>query len=513
MLRKNYYIFIFVLMTILLCQNNILNSQEASSGNLIIIHMNDTHGKDEEENGKYGAARRASYIKQVRATNNNVLVLHAGDTTIGSIYSTIFKGDDEVRIMNKLGVGAVTIGNHFTDYGLDNFNKIMKDRNFPTLSVNIKNKNNNSYYAKPYMVTNINGIKIAVVGVTSKNSGYNPNDLKNLILEDEITALNKFMEDIPLNTTNDVTILLSHAGYNMDVEIAKAIPNKFDFIIGGHTHTVMEKAEIVNGTPIVQAGSYGHYLGNININLNNGKVSNFNYKLVAMDETIKQDADMLALVNEMKKEVDIKSNIKIGTLPMDLPYDVVTIRQQSTALGNFICDLVLDSNQEGDKADMVLINAGGIREGFSKGDITLANIMTISSFDNEVILISLTGKDILDLLKISCKNSTVIPTNSGGSFLQVSRGMEVVYSRDGKLISAKLNGKAINEKQYYRVALSSYIYSGKSYVDENGNFIAQKGKDENNTNKDFRNDMESKIRSLNNIPSSYIDDTLRVRLQ
>ena len=222
---------------------------------------------------------------------------------------------------------------------------------------------------------------------------------------------------------------------------------------------------------------------------------------------------MLALVNEMKKEVDIKSNIKIGTLPMDLPYDVVTIRQQSTALGNFICDLVLDSNQEGDKADMVLINAGGIREGFTKGYITLANIMTISSFDNEVILVSLTGKDILDLLKISCKNSTIIPTNSGGSFLQVSRGMEVVYSSDGKLISAKLNGKAIDEKQYYRVALSSYIFSGKSYVDENGNLIAQKGKNVFNTNKDFRNDMESKIRSFNNIPSSYIDDTLRVKLQ
>ncbi|WP_256097172.1 bifunctional metallophosphatase/5'-nucleotidase [Brachyspira hampsonii] len=268
--------------------------------------------------------------------------------------------------MNKLGVGAVTIGNHFTDYGLDNFNKIMKDRNFPTLSVNIKNKNNNSYYEKPYMVTNINGIKIAVIGVASKNSGYNTNDLKNLILEDEITALKKFMEEIPLNTTNDVTIFLSHAGYNMDVEIAKAITNKFDFIIGGHTHTVMEKAEIVYGTPIVQAGSYGHYLGNINVKINNVEISNFNYKLVEMYETIEQDADMLALVNEMKKEVDIRVNIKIAKLPKDLPYDAVTIRKQSTALGNFMCDLVLDSNQGGDKADMVLINAGGIREGFNK---------------------------------------------------------------------------------------------------------------------------------------------------
>ncbi|WP_096736888.1 bifunctional UDP-sugar hydrolase/5'-nucleotidase [Brachyspira sp. G79] len=511
MMKKIYYIFIFVLMIISSCRNNTLTPKKNISGDIIIIHMNDTHGKDEEENGKYGAARRASYIKQLRDTNNNVLVLHAGDTITGSIYSTVFKGMDEVKIMNKLGVGAAAVGNHFIDYGLDNFNQIMKDRDFPTLSVNIKN--NNSYYAKPYMVTNINGIKIAVVGVTVKNSGYNPQYTQNLVFEDEIEALKKFISEIPLNKTNDITILLSHAGYNIDVEIANAIPNTFDIIIGGHTHTVMEKPQTVNGTPIVQAGCYGQYLGNINLNTYNGNISRFNYKLVAIDETIEEDTDMLALINEMKAQVEQESNVKIGTLSEDLNYDVMTIRQQSTALGNFVCDLILDSNQEGDKADIVFINSGGIRAGFSKGDITLANIMTVSSFDNEVILVSLTGKDILDLLKISCKNSTVIPTNSGGGFLQMSRGMEVLYTSSGDLISAKLNGTPINESQSYRVALSTYIYSGGSYVDENGNSIAQNGNNINMTGKDCRDDMISKIKALGTIDSSYIDNTVRVKFQ
>lgn len=515
-MKTNYKIFIFTIFILFIafsCSNNNVSNPYINSGNLIIIHMNDTHGHDEEENGKYGAARRAAYIKQVKSTNNNILVLHAGDTVTGSIYSTIFKGQDEVKIMNKLGVGAATVGNHFIDYGLDNFNQIIKDRKFPTISVNIKNKSDNSYYAKPYMVTNINGIKIAVVGVTVKNAGYNPKYIQSLVIEDEIESLKNFMSQIPLNKTNDVTILLSHAGYNVDIQIAQNMANTFDVIIGGHTHTVLEKAQIVNGTPIVQAGSYGQYLGNINLNIDNGNIKNFNYKLISMDSSIKQDEEMLALINEMKAQVEQEANVRIGTLPQDLPLDVIITRQKSTPLGNFICDLIYDSNQEGDKADIVLINSGSIRAGFNKGDITLANIMTVSSFDNEVILVTLTGKDILDLLKISCKKSTVIEGNSGGGFLQISRGMEVRYSSNGDLIYAKLNGADIKPNLTYRVALSSFIYNGGDYVDDSGKPIAQKGKNINMTGKDCRDDMISKIKSLGNIPSSYIDNTIRVNVQ
>ena len=95
----------------------------------------------------------------------------------------------------------------------------------------------------------------------------------------------------------------------------------------------------------------------------------------------------------------------------------------------------------------------------------------------------------------------------------MSRGMQVLYSSSGDLISAQLNGTPINEYQSYRVALSTYIYSGGSYVDENGNSIAQKGNNINMTGKDCRDDMISKIKSLNNIPSSYIDKTVRIDVQ
>lgn len=516
MVKRLHIIFLLSLTLLFLysCSNS-SSKKIGNTGNLTIVYMSDTHGKDEEEkivnkdvnppqtNYMYGAARRASYIKQIKSDNDNVLVLHAGDTITGSIYSTVFKGRDEVNIMNIIGVGAATIGNHFVDFGLDNFTELMKYRKFPTLSVNIRNKSDGSYYASPYMVTNINGLNIAVIGVTISDSIYNPKNIESLVFEEEIKSLKDFLKETPLNTTNDVTILLSHVGYDIDKKIAEAIPNTFDIIMGGHSHTELEKAEVINGTPIVHVGYYGHYLGHVNLNVNNGIVdkNNLEYKLVKMDQTIEQDKDVLAFVDEMKGVVNKEFNVRIGTLPVELAHE--GIRSNSMAIGNFACDLVIDSYNN---VDMVLMNSGGLRTPLKKGDITLGNIQNeFFPFDNEVVLVTLTGKDVLDMLKISGKK------RGAGAFLQLSRGMEVKYSSDGELLSAVLNGENIDENKDYIVALSSFVYlGGDGYQDSDGNAIGKKGKNIVMTGNDMRDAMIAKIKELDNIAVEYIDEKPRV---
>lgn len=512
---KRLHVILLLSLILLFSYSCSASKKTGNTGTLTIIHMNDTHGRDEEEkivnkdvnppetNYMYGAARRASYIKQVRADNENVLVLHAGDTITGSVYSTVFQGRDEVDIMNMIGVDAAAIGNHFVDYGLDNFTEIMKERKFPTLSVNIKNKSDSSYYAAPYMVTNINGLNVAIIGITTTDSVYNPKYIADLVFEEEIKSLKDFLKKTPLNTTNDLTILLSHVGYEGDKKIAQAIPNTFDIIVGGHSHTALEKADVVNGTPIVQAGYYGRYLGHINLSVNNGVMDkdNFDYKLVPMDQNIEQDKDMLAFIDEMKGTVDREFNVRIGSLPVELAHD--GIRSNSMPIGNFACDLVIDSYND---VDMVLMNSGGLRTPLKKGDITLGNIQNeFFPFDNEVVLVTLTGKDILDMLKIS-------GTKRGeGGFLQLSRGMEAKYNANGELLSATLNGENIDENKDYVVALSSFIFlGGDGYQDAEGNAIGGKGKNIVMTGNDMRDAMIAKIKELNNIPADYIDEKPRV---
>ena len=512
MIKKFIYVLIFTIISAFAFSCGQTKKSD-NSGNLTIIHMNDTHGRDEEEiiitkgdnpqtNHKYGAARRAAYIKEVKATNDNVLILHAGDTITGSVYSTVFKGRDEVDIMNMIGVDAATIGNHFVDYGLENFTEIMKERKFPTLSINIKNR-----YATPYITTNINGLNIAIIGLTTTDAVYNPEYIKDLIFEEEIKALKDFIKKTPLHKTNDITILLSHIGHEADKKVAEAMPNTFDIIIGGHSHTELKEADIIKGTPIVQTGYYGMNLGHIDLSVSSGIVDKANliYKLIPMDENIKQDSEMLKFIAEMKGTIDKEFKVKIGSLPFELQH--AGIRSNSMALGNFASDLVIDSYPN---IDIVLMNSGSLRTPLKKGNITLGNIQNeFFPFDNEVIIVSLSGADVIEMLKISGKK------RGAGAFLQLSKGMEVKYnSENGDLIYAKLNGEDINPAKDYNIALSSFVFlGGDGYTDSEGNAIAKKGKNIVMTGNDIRDAMISKIKELNNIPQSYIDENPRVMFE
>ncbi|WP_295161252.1 bifunctional UDP-sugar hydrolase/5'-nucleotidase [uncultured Brachyspira sp.] len=512
MLKKIKIIFILTAFILFLfsCSNS---EKSGNTGTLTIIHMNDTHAKDEEEkiinnevsppqtNYMYGASRRAYYIKQVKSADDNVLVLHAGDTITGSVYSTVFRGRDEVNIMNMIEVDAAALGNHFADYGLDNFTEIMKERKFPTISINVKNKSDNSYYASPYIVTNVNGLNVAIIGVTISDSVYNPKNIENIIFEEEIKSLKNFIKKIPLNTTNDVTILLSHVGYEKDKKIAESMPNTFDVIIGGHSHTQLYEPDIVNGTPIVQAGYYGHFLGHINLNVNNGTVDSLDYKLIEMNNAIEQDNDMLSFINEMKDAVNKEFNVRIGTLPVKLEHN--GIRSNSMAIGNFACDLVKDSYGN---VDMVIINSGNLRSELKSGDITLGNIQNeFAPFNNEVAIVSLNGKDLLNIIRLSGEK------RGKGGFLQFSRGVEVKYTSDGNFIYAKLNGKDISESEYYNIALSDFILDGgDGYIDYENNPIGRKGKNIVMTGNDIRDSLISKIKELDNISIDYIDENPRV---
>lgn len=513
MIKKIIYIFALIIMS--MSAFSCGEKKTGNSGNLTIIHMNDTHGRDEEEiiitkgdnpqtNRKYGAARRASYIKEVKATNDNVLILHAGDTITGSVYSTVFKGRDEVDIMNMIGVDAATIGNHFVDYGLENFTEIMKERKFPTLSINVRNKSDNSLYATAYITTNVNGLNVAIIGVTTTDAVYNPEYVKDLIFDEEIKALKDFIKKTPLHKTNDITILLSHIGYEVDKKVAEEIPNTFDIIIGGHSHTELKEADIVKGTPIVQTGYYGMNLGHIDLSVSNGVVdkANLTYKLIPMDENITQDSDMLKFIAEMRGTVDKEFNVRIATLPFELKHE--GIRSNSMALGNFASDLVIDSYPN---IDIVLMNSGSLRTYLPKGDITLGKIQNeFFPFDNEVIIVSLSGDNVIEMLEISGKK------RGAGAFLQLSRGMEVKYNAEnGELIYAKLNGEDINPSKDYNIALSSFVFlGGDGYTDSEGNAIAKKGKNIVMTGNDIRDAMISKIKELNNVPPSYIDENPRV---
>ena len=496
---------IIIISIIILSCSNSTNKRKVFT----IVHMNDTHSKDKEfvvvskEDGstnRYGgAARRKTFIDNIRKTNENVIVMHAGDTISGSVFSIIYQGMDEVELMNDIGVQVAALGNHEFDFGIDQLYKVVSNRNFPTISCNVKLISTGENCVLPYMITNMNGIHVAIIGVlrektnTVKGEDY-------VYAENEIESLKNLLETTPINTTNDITILLSHAGYEVDKRIAKEIPNTFNIIIGGHSHTLLKEPTIINNTTIVQAGQYGEYIGTIDVIFKNGKYAYPNYKLHRLDESIEEDKDILAKVEEMQSEVDKQFNVEISSFPYSLTYE--NALSKSIALGNFVSDIAASIQED---IDIALINSGSLRGQIPAGKITLGDIYEFFPFDNLIVVATLDGKMLKNILELSA-------SKRGESwFLQVSKDCIINFDNNGKLLDSYIKGKVIDDNEKYVVAVSDYIFNGgDKYVDADGKPLMQYGENVIHTGLDIRDLIIKKLKEYKTVPESIIDNNERI---
>lgn len=228
---------------------------------ITILHTNDWHSRidpfpmDGSRNqGQGGAAARAALIKKIRSEEKNVLLLDAGDIVQGTPYYNFFGGEPEIRLMNEMQYDVATMGNHDFDNGLTGLQQMVKAAAFPFVIANYDFKNTPlQYLTRPYKVFTFDKIKIGVVGV-----GINPHELipKNLfgdtIYSDALVAANTYAAELKHEHKCDLIICLSHLGYQytekkLSDEVLAAESENIDLIIGGHTHTFLEKPkEILN---------------------------------------------------------------------------------------------------------------------------------------------------------------------------------------------------------------------------------------------------------------------------
>ncbi|MCQ2286216.1 MAG: metallophosphatase [Bacteroidales bacterium] len=246
---------------------------------MTILHTNDTHSQIDPCNDKGltdvgGVERRSGFINEVRATDSCVLLLDAGDFSQGTPYFNLFHGRLEIQLMNMMGYDAGTLGNHEFDNGLDTLAERIKEANFPIVCANYKFKNRAmAKYVKPYAVIEKCGIKIGVFGLTPNVEGLASAEVcQNALYQDPIESAQYAIKELKKQKV-DLIICLSHLGYSTikptseicDTDIAKQIGNDIDILIGGHTHTCLETADIVNEVPIVQTGRKGVKVGKITI--------------------------------------------------------------------------------------------------------------------------------------------------------------------------------------------------------------------------------------------------------
>ena len=252
----------------------------ASAQRLVIIHVNDTHShldpeRSGEEAGLGGIIERAAYIDSVRNAvgKDKVLLLHAGDWDQGSPYYTIYGGDLEVSLLNALKYDCLTFGNHEFDNGVDDLGRRVQDIKCPVICANydFSQFDMGRKGVKPYAVIRRGGLKIGLIGMLTditKVVSYETASRVPRAGEDP-EVVTKWADYLRNEKKCDMVIVLSHIGYEEDLEMVKDIRG-VDIIIGGHSHTFVKDLEYrtdLDGkqVPVIQDGCWGLNMGQINV--------------------------------------------------------------------------------------------------------------------------------------------------------------------------------------------------------------------------------------------------------
>ncbi|MGB4398434.1 MAG: metallophosphatase [Daejeonella sp.] len=249
---------------------------------LVFLHTNDVHSRidpfpmDGSKNqGRGGVAARSALVNKIRQEEENVLLLDAGDIFQGTPYFNFYGGELEIKMMSMMGYDAGIMGNHDFDNGIEGFYKQLPHANFPILNSNYDFSDTLlSGKTQPFKIFRKDGLKVGVFGLGIELSGLvNKQQYSNTIYLDPIAKALEMEKLLKLGHKCDLVVCLSHLGYKYagpkvsDVVLAKST-NHIDLIIGGHTHTFMDKPDSIRNlsgteTLINQVGFAGINLGRI----------------------------------------------------------------------------------------------------------------------------------------------------------------------------------------------------------------------------------------------------------
>ncbi|MBO4658688.1 MAG: metallophosphatase [Prevotella sp.] len=273
------------IMTVCLCSLMAM-ATEAQDKRLVILHTNDTHScimplnenlSDKEIAGRGGYLRRLEFMKEQREEDPDLLYFDSGDFSQGSPFYTLFKGDVEIGLMNRMGLDAATVGNHEFDYGLENMARLFRKANFPIVCANYDFTGTPvEGLVKPYVIIKRKGVKIGVFGLSPQLEGLvGKNTCKGVRYLDPVAKANEVATLLKEKKKCDLVICISHLGWiegGLGDQAIIAASRNIDLVLGGHSHTYFTQLEHVANLdgkliPVDQNGKNGVWIGKITIDL------------------------------------------------------------------------------------------------------------------------------------------------------------------------------------------------------------------------------------------------------
>ena len=458
----------------------VMTEEATMAGKTVILHTNDVHGA--VEGYAYIAQLKADY----EAKGAEVILVDAGDYSQGTSYVSVTKGLDAIEMMNAAGYDVVTLGNHEFDYGYTQLKDNMTKAKFKVLCADVFNADGTPIFDANYTYTTKSGVKVGFFGMETPETQTkaNPTKIKGLTFATNDAFTKAAADQVAALKDADVVICLAHLG--IDAESAPyrstdlyAAVKGIDFIIDGHSHTVMTKGE--KGEPIQSTGTAFANIGVIVIDNATKKIES--NSLFEIKEDTAKDATVAAAAQKIIDRIDKEYGAVFAKSEVELNGAKAPNgnRDSETNNGDLITDAMLwkvMQNKEGLTVDadhvVAITNGGGIRAAIKPGDVTKKDINTVLPFGNTVAVIYVTGAELLEALEASTYSLPVggFPQVAGINF---TLSTAVAYDANAETYPAStyygpksinrvvinsINGKEFKADDTYAVVTNNFVAGG-----------------------------------------------------
>ena len=458
----------------------IMTEEATMAGKTVILHTNDVHGA--VDGYAYIAQLKADY----EAKGAEVILVDAGDYSQGKTYVSVTKGADAVTMMNAAGYDVVTLGNHEFDYGYAQLKENMSKAKFKVVCADVFNEDGTPIFDANYTYTTKSGVKVGFFGMETPETQTkaNPALIKGLTFATGDAFTKAAADQVAALKDADVVICLAHLG--IDAESAPyrstdlyAAVKGIDFIIDGHSHTVMTKGE--KGEPIQSTGTAFKNIGVIVIDNATKKIES--NSLFEIKEDTAKDATVAAAAQKIVDRVDAEYDVVFAKSEVTLNGAKAPNgnRDSETNNGDLITDAMIwkvMQNKEGLTVDadhvVAITNGGGIRAAIEPGDVTKKDINTVLPFGNTVAVIYVTGAELLEALEASTYSLPIggFPQVAGINF---TLSTAVAYDANAETYPAStyygpksinrvvinsINGKEFKADDTYAVVTNNFVAGG-----------------------------------------------------
>jgi 2',3'-cyclic-nucleotide 2'-phosphodiesterase/3'-nucleotidase len=445
-----------------------------------------------------GLAKVATIIKQARKENPQLLLVDSGDTIQGTPLAYYHNKknnappDPMMLTMSALKYDAMAVGNHEYNFGLKALDKARSEAKFPLLSANTYRKGTEQTYFEPYVVREVNGVRVGILGLTTPAipNWENAENYAGLEFREPVAEARKWVQVLRTKERVNVVVIAMHMGIGEDLATGEVRPGEqphenealaiaervagVDVILMGHTHREIPSV-VVNGVLLTQANYWGRHVARADVYLEMNTREPAGWKVVAksartilVDDKTEVDAEIARLAEPYDSETQAWLNQVVGESNAELTAEDARFRDTA------ILDLIQRVQLDAGKADASMVASFNDRARINKGKITVRDIAGLYVYENTLVVIEVTGQQVKDALEHSAKYfrayeqgktaADLIDKNIPGYNFDIAEG--VTYELDirkpfgERIQNLKFRGQPLAPAQKLRLAINNYRANG-----------------------------------------------------